>query len=218
MTALGLHVVDWIVLFGYFVLLVVVGLWARRRIRDTRDFYQGNRSFGRAIMAFLNFGSITDATQTSIVTSEVYRQGLQGVWLQNLVLFHTPFQWFIASLQRRARYLAAGDMYLHRFESRFLAALYAVVLIPIAIYANAFSFSLTGKTLQAMMIKPAAEHTASEKQIIARYDELKGLRTLDYATLSAEQKNRIVILEEFDKRGEVRSFVSYLDLTTFYII
>ena len=218
MSALGLHVVDWLVIAGYFILMVVIGLWARRRIRDTRDFYQGNRSFGRAIMTFLNFGNITDAGQTTAVTSEVFRQGLQGVWLQNLVLFHTPFQWFIASLQRRARYLAAGDMYLHRFESRFLAGLYAVVLIPIAIYSNAFSFSLTGKTLQAMMIKPVAEHTSDERAMVARFNELKQLRQLDYTTLTSEQRTRIETLEEFDKNGLVRSFISYLDLTTFYIV
>lgn len=218
MSALGLHFVDWLVIAGYFVMMVAIGVWARRRISNTQDFYQGSRSFGRTIMAFLNFGNITDAGQTAAVTSEVFRQGLQGVWLQNLVLFHTPFQWFIASLQRRARYLAAGDMYLHRFESKFLAGLYAVVLIPIAIYSNAFSFSLTGKTLQAMMIKPAAEYTVGERTMVERYGELKGLRALDYASLTSEQKTRVATLEEFDKHGEVRSFISYLDLTTFYVV
>ena len=218
MTALGLHLVDWLVIAGYFVLMLAIGLWARRRIRNTSDFYQGSRSFGRAIMAFLNFGNITDAGQTAGVTSEIYRQGLQGVWFQNLVLFHTPFQWFIAAFQRRARYMAPGDMYLHRFESRFLAGLYAGVLIPVAIYANSFGYLLTGKTLQAMMIKPAAEYTIAERAMVEGYTELRTLRSLDYATLSAEQTARLERLGELEKLGELRSFISYLDLTTFYII
>lgn len=218
MTALGLHLVDWLVIVGYFLLMLAIGLWARRRVRNTSDFYQGGRSFGRTIMAFLNFGNITDAGQTAGVTSEIYRQGLQGVWFQNLVLFHTPFQWFIAALQRRARYLAPGDMYLHRFESRFLAGLYAAVLIPVAIYANSFGYLLTGKTLQAMMIKPAAEHTLAERAQIEGFTELRTLRSLDFATLDAEQKARMDRLVEREKLGELRAFISYLDLTTFYVI
>jgi Na+/proline symporter len=215
---LGLHVVDWIVILAYFAGMVVIGLWARRRVRDTRDFYQGNRSFGRALMAFLNFGNITDAGQTAGVTSEIFRQGLQGVWFQNLVLFHTPFQWFISALQRRARYLAPGDMYLHRFESRFLAGLYAAVLIPVAIYANSFGYLLTGKTLQAMMIKPAAEYTVAERESVEGFAELREIRALDATTLTVEQKGRLTTLEEREKAGELRAFASYLDLTTFYIV
>jgi SSS family solute:Na+ symporter len=215
---LGLHLVDWLVIAGYFLLMIAIGVWARRRIRDTSDFYQGSRSFGRAIMAFLNFGNITDAGQTAGVTSEIFRQGLQGVWFQNLVLFHTPFQWFISALQRRARYLAPGDMYLHRFESRFLAGLYAAVLIPVAIYANSFGYLLTGKTLQAMMIKPAAEYTVAERESVEGFAELREIRALDATTLTVEQKGRLTTLEEREKAGELRAFASYLDLTTFYIV
>jgi SSS family solute:Na+ symporter len=218
MSALGLHIVDWLVIVVYFIGMIGVGLWARRRIRDTQDFYQGSRSFGRTIMAFLNFGNITDAGQTAGVTSEIFRQGLQGVWFQNLVLFHTPFQWFIAALQRRARYLAPGDMYLHRFESRFLAGLYAGVLIPVAIYANSFGYLLTGKTLQAMMIKPATEYTSADSAMVRGFGELKSLRTLDYASLTPAQRTTLSTLEEREKRGELRAFISYLDLPTFYIV
>jgi SSS family solute:Na+ symporter len=218
MRALGLHLFDWLVIVGYFALMILIGLWARRRIRDTRGFYQGNRSFGRTIMAFLSFGNITDAGQTAGVTSEIFRTGLQGVWFQNLVLFHTPFQWFIAAFQRRARYLAPGDLYLHRFESRFLAGLYAAVLVPVAIYANSFGYLLTGKTLQAMMQKPAAEYTAQERASVVQFNELKTLRARDVTTLAPAHRARLSQLEDLEKRGELRAFVSYLDLTSFYII
>jgi SSS family solute:Na+ symporter len=109
-------------------------------------------------------------------------------------------------------------MYLHRFESRFLAGLYAAVLIPVAIYANSFGYLLTGKTLQAMMIKPAAEHTVEERAMIESFTELKALRTIEYASLGSEQKERLTTLEELEKAGRLRAFISYLDLTTFYVI
>lgn len=218
MSFLGLHLFDWLVIGIYLVAIAWIGLWARRRVKSTSDFYQGNRSFGRSLIAFLNFGTMTDAGQTAGVTSEIYRQGLQGVWFQNLVLFHTPFQWFIAALQRRARYLAPGDMYQHRFESPFLSGLYAAVLVAVAIYANSFGYLLTGKTLQAIMVKPAAEYTMAERESIASFGEFQRLKALDYTTLTAEQKSRLDVLGERDKRGELRAFASYLDLNTFYII
>lgn len=161
MSILGLHLVNWLVIMLYFGAIIGVGLWSRRRVRTTSDFYQGGRSFGRVLTAFLNFGNMTDAGQAAGVTREIYRQGLQGVWFANLVLFHTPFQWFIAALQRRARYIGPADMFLHRFESRFLAGLYAVVLVAGAMYGSAGGYLLTGKTLQAMMVKPAAEYSPS---------------------------------------------------------
>ena len=134
MNFLGLHLIDWLVLLLFFALMLAIGLRARRRVKTTGDFYQGSRSFGKWLTAFLNFGNMTDAGQAAGVTREIYRQGLQGVWFQNLVLFHTPFQWFIAALQRRARYLGPADLFLHRFESRFLAGLYALVLVCGAAY------------------------------------------------------------------------------------
>jgi SSS family solute:Na+ symporter len=217
MNLLGLQTIDWIVILLYLVVMIVIGAWARRRVRNTSDFYQGGRSFGKTLIAFLNFGSMTDAGQAAGVTREIYRQGLQGVWFQNLVLFHTPFQWFIAALQRRARYLAPGDMYQHRFESNFLSGLYAVVLVATAIYANAFGYLLTGKTLQAMMVKPAIEYTASERASVQGFDELQRLKKKDFASLASEEKTQLTTLQEREKQGELKAFISYLDLNTFYI-
>ncbi|MDB5034535.1 MAG: Na+/solute symporter [Chlorobi bacterium] len=218
MYVFGLHPIDWGVIALYLLIIVLIGIWSGRRIKNTGDFFQGSRSFGRSLIAFLNFGTMTDAGQTAGVTSEIYRQGLQGVWFQNLVLFHTPFQWFIAALQRRARYLAPGDMYQHRFESRFLSSLYAVVLLAVAIYANSFGYLLTGKTLQAIMVKPQAEYTAVERESVAAFNELKHLKDSDYTKLSPDERTRMNVLQERDKNGELRAFASYLDLNLFYIL
>lgn len=218
MIAFGLHLADWIVIGLYFAAIVGVALLARRRIRTTSDYYQGGQSFGKWLTAFLNFGNMTDAGQAASVSREIYRQGLSGIWFSNLVLFHTPFQWFIAAWQRRARYIGPGDMFLHRYESKFLAGLYAVVLLVAVAYGNTFGFLVTGKTLQAMMVKPEAEYTAQERASVEGFLRLKELRTLDYATLEAANKTELAALEEREKREELRAFVSYLDLTTFYIV
>lgn len=218
MIALGLHLADWIVIGLYFAAIVGIATMARRRIRNTSDYYQGGRSFGKWLTAFLNFGNMTDAGQAAGVSREIYRQGLSGIWFSNLVLFHTPFQWFIAAWQRRARYIGPGDMFLHRYESKFLAGLYAVVLVVAAAYGNTFGFLITGKTLQAMMVKPETEYTVAERASVEGFRRLQELRALDYAALQENERAELAALDERAKRDELHAFASYLDLTTFYIL
>lgn len=218
MIAFGLHLVDWIIIGLYFGAIVAIAVMMRRRVRDTSDYYQGGRTFGKWLTAFLNFGNMTDAGQAAGVSREIYRQGLSGIWFSNLVLFHTPFQWFIAAWQRRARYIGPGDMFLHRYESRFLAGLYALILVIVASYGNTFGFQLTGKTLQAMMVKPETEYSVEDRAYVEGFRRLQELRALDYATLDAGARTELSRLEELEDREQVGAFVSYLDLETFYIV
>lgn len=218
MSFLGLHIADWLVILLYLAVIIGIAGWARRKIRNTSDYYQGNRSFGKILTAFLNFGNMTDAGQVAGVSREIYRQGLSGIWFSNLVLFHTPFQWFIAAWQRRARYIGPGDMFLHRYESKFLAGLYALVLVVGASFGNTFGFLLTGKTLQAMMEKPAAEYTVQERESVEGFLRLRELREMDFAALSTAEQQSLADLERKESREELQSSISYLDLDTFYIV
>ena len=218
MDFLGLHPVDWTILALYLGLIIVIALRARRRILDTTSFFQGNRSFGRILTAFLNFGNMTDASQVAGVNREIYRQGLSGIWFSNLVLFHTPFQWFIAAWQRRARYIGPGDMFLHRYESRFLAGLYAAILVVAASYGNTFGFLLTGKTIQAMMVVPESEYTPEQQASVEGFLRLQDLRSHSYDDLDLAQREEFNDLVERESRDELSPFISYLDLTTFYIL
>jgi SSS family solute:Na+ symporter len=216
---LGLHLLDWIVIAGYFVAMVYIGKWARKKIKNTKDFYQGGRTFGKVLVAFITFGNMTSADQAAGVTREVYRQGLQGMWFQNLTLFHTPFQWFLAVFQRRARYIGPGDLYQHRFESKFLAGLFAAYLLIAAIYGNAFGYLITGKTIQAMLVKPASEYTQEEKKSVEEFREYQALKTKQsLQQLTAEEHYRLEVLREKDKRRELNAYFSYLNLYLFFVI
>ena len=219
MYILGLHPIDWIILLGYFAGIIWIGKWAKAQIKNTGDFYQGGRRLGKALTAFLNFGNITSADQASGVAREIYRQGLQGIWFQNLVLFHTPFQWLFTSiLQRRARYMANGDIYLHRFESRFLAGLFTFCLIASTMYGSTLGFLLTGKTLQALMVKSEFEYTAAERQSVREFRELQDLeKRSGFTAPNADEQTRLDLLREKSKRGELQAYISYLSLPWFYI-
>ncbi len=219
MTLLGLHLIDWAVIALYFVGMIYIGGWARRKIKNSQDFYQGGRSFGKVLFAFLNFGNITSSDQATGVTREIYRQGLSGLWFQNIVLFITPFYWFSSILQRRTRYIAPGDIYLHRFESKLLAGLFAIYVLFFAIYGGGMGFLLTGKTMKALMIKPAAEYTLEEKQSVEGFQRYKALEEkLKYQPLTEEENKELVLLREKLKRGEIAAYISYLDLITFYFL
>jgi len=219
MTYLGLHFVDWFVLLVYLVGMIYIGNWASKKIKNTQDFYQGGRSFGKVLFAFLNFGNITSADQATGVSREIYRQGLSGLWFQNLVLFITPFYWFSSILTRRARYLAPGDIYLHRFESKFLAGLFAFYILMLAIYGGSMGFMLTGKTMKALMVKPETEYSQAEKESVESFKHFKILEKKQTTeTLTTEELAEFTILQERMKRGELQSYVSYLNLVLFYFI
>lgn len=216
---LGLHIIDCLIILLYLVALIMIGRWTQKKVKNTQDFFQADRSFGRVMMGFLNFGNMVSADQAAGVTREIYRQGLSGVWFQNLVLFITPFYWFSAVLQRRARYMAPGDIYEHRFQSKFLSGLFAVYLLLTAIYGSSIGYLITGKTMQAVMVKPEAEYTANEKQAVFAFRELRTIEgEAKLRPLNDSMQLRLKVLQEQEKKGEVFATVSYLDLTTFYII
>ncbi len=187
--------------------------------------------------SFLNFGNMVSADQAAGVTREIYRQGLSGVWFQNLVLFITPFYWFSSVLQRRARYVAPGDIYEHRFQSKFLSGLFAVYLLLSAIYGSSLGYLITGKTMQAVLLKPEIEYTSSERQSVSQFREMKTLEAkqsvVDRRSSIADSQGRdstidnrpstieiarLNYLHELEKKGEIKASISYLNLTTFYII
>ncbi len=217
---LGLHIIDWAIIALYLIALIVIGRWTQRRAsRSTKDFFQANRSFGKSIMGFLNFGNMVSADQAAGVTREIYRQGLQGVWFQNLVLFITPFYWFTSVLQRRARYIGPGDIYEHRFESKFLGGLFAVYLLLASIYGSSIGYLITGKTLQAVMLKPPAAYTMQEKQSVAQFQEMRAMDVAAQNGMLADSlKPRLSLLHEKERAGQISGTISYLDLVTFYLI
>jgi SSS family solute:Na+ symporter len=222
MSICGLNIVDWFIIALYLGALILIGRWTRKKVKNTGDFFQAGRSFGKVMTSFLNFGNMVSADQAAGVTREIYRQGLSGVWFQNLVLFITPFYWFSSVLQRRARYVAPGDIYEHRFQSKFLSGLFAVYLLLSAIYGSSLGYLITGKTMQAVLLKPETEYSTSERQSVSMFREMKILEAKASSTIdnpaSAIDLDRLNYLHELEKKGEVKASISYLDLTTFYII
>ena len=218
MFILGLHIIDIILIVIYIGVILWLGRWAGRRTKDTGDFFLAGRKLGKTYQFFLNFGNSTNADQAVAVSREIYRQGIGGMWIQYLVLFLTPFYWFSTFFFRRVRLTTIGDYFTERFKSKPLGGSYAVFILLLSILGGGVGYMVAAKTMMAMTPKPADKLSVEERLSIEQFHEYRQLRDKVEQGLSPEEKIRYEILNEKNKHGELRSFVSYTDPLFFYFI
>jgi SSS family solute:Na+ symporter len=137
LTVFGLNVLDFAIVLVFILIVLGLGWRASRKTKTAEDFYIAGRRLGKFYQFFLNLGTSTNADQAIIVSREVYRQGIGGMWIQYLVLFLTPFYWFTTAFFRRVRLVTIGDFFTERFKSRFLGGAFAVFTLFMAFSATA---------------------------------------------------------------------------------
>jgi len=183
---LGLHTADWIVLALYFVVILAIGLWSIKKVKDMTDFFMGGRRFGKVFMMFFAFGSGTSSEQAISVVAGTWRAGLAGIWWQFLWLWATPFYWIVAPIMRRMRALTTADFFETRFNGP-TAVLYSFYGIAISITFIAGGLFGTGKmvdaltgneldriSIEANIMVPAAQWNAAEKTFSITERRLQG--------------------------------------------
>lgn len=146
---LGLHVLDWVVLAAYFMIILGVGIWSMRKVKDMSDFFMGGRRFGKVFMMFFAFGSGTSSEQAVSVAAGSFRYGLAGIWYQFLWLWATPFYWIVAPVFRRMRALTTSDFFEARYSSS-TATLYSVVGIVMSIVFIAGGLYGAGEMIEGL--------------------------------------------------------------------
>ncbi|OGD22826.1 MAG: transporter [Candidatus Aminicenantes bacterium RBG_16_63_16] len=218
MKILGLNPLDAGIILVYFAVILWLGKRAHRFTKSTADFYIAGRRLGRFYQFFLSLGQATSSEQAVAVAREVYRQGIGGMWIQYLVLFLTPFYWFTTAFYRRVRQMTLGDYYTERFRSRFLGAAFAVFTLVMAVLGGGVGFMVAGKTVQALTPKPSELYSAAEKQSVDMFNEYQALRQSLDRGLSPEEGARYAELNDRFKKGELKSFVSYIDPLAVYLI
>jgi SSS family solute:Na+ symporter len=218
MRIFGLSPLDAGIILLYLAVILWLGRRSQRRTRDTGDFYIAGRRLGRFYQFFLNFGHATNADQAVAVAREVYRQGIGGMWIQYLVLFLTPFYWFTSAFYRRSRQVTLGDFYNERFRSRFLGASFAVFTLVMAVIGGGVGFMVAGKTIEALTPKPPELYTPAETQSVEMFREYQGLNQKLDSGLSGADKLRYDELNNRFKKGELRSFISYINPVAVYFV
>jgi SSS family solute:Na+ symporter len=218
MRIFGMNALDIGIIILYLVVILWLGRRSQRRTKDTGDFYIAGRRLGKFYQFFLNFGHATNADQAVAVAREVYRQGIGGMWIQYLVLFLTPFYWFTSAFYRRVRLVTLGDFFTERFRSRFLGAAFAVFTLVMAVIGGGVGFMVAGKTVEALTPKPAEMYTAVERQSVEMFREFQTLKQKLPGGLSAGEKTRYDELNDRFKKGELRSFISYINPLVVYLV
>jgi len=218
MRIFGLNPLDVGIILLYLAVILWLGRRSQRRTKDTGDFYIAGRRLGKFYQFFLNFGHATNADQAVAVAREVYRQGIGGMWIQYLVLFLTPFYWFTSAFYRRARQVTLGDFYTERFRSKFLGASFAVFTLVMAVIGGGVGFMVAGKTVEALTPKPTELCTAAERQSVEMFREYQALKQRLDLGLTGSEKVRYDELNDRFKKGELRSFISYIDPLVVYLV
>jgi len=145
----GLAMIDLIVLVGYLLLMVVIGLWSSRTVKNTGDFFIGGRRFGKFMTMMFNFGTGTHSDQAVGVISKCYSVGLAGIWYQWLWLMVTPFYWLIGPILRRLRIVTMADYFKIRYNQS-VATLYSFLAIFILMVNMGTMLLGSGRIIEAV--------------------------------------------------------------------
>jgi SSS family transporter len=117
--------IDWIVIFIYLIVVLVIGASSAKKISSTSDYFISDRKFGKGMMVLFTFGTGTNTDQAVTVASKTYTSGASGIWYQWLWLFATPFYWLLAPLFRRMRAVTTAD-YLQKRYGQSVSVLFAI--------------------------------------------------------------------------------------------
>src|SRR5690606_55079 len=113
---------DYLVLLGYFAVMIGIGIYSSMRIKGQEDFFMGGRSFGKRIQTFAAFGAGTGSSDPVNTGRTTFTSGMSGMWSVMYWLLVTPFYWIAGVWYRRMRHLTLGDWFVERYDSRALGA------------------------------------------------------------------------------------------------
>jgi len=220
LTIFGLHWIDFTIIIAYVAFVLWLGERARRRMKTSEDFFIAGRKIGKVYQFFLNLGTSTSPDQAVVVSREIYRQGIGGMWIQYLVLFLTPFYWFTTFWFRRVRLVTIGDYFEERFRSRFLGAAFAAFSLVMAVIGIGVGYMVAAKTMMALTPKPEARYTLEERRSVEQFHEYNGLRARHESgeVLNPNDQQRFEELSDRLKRGELRAFISYTNPAVIYAV
>ena len=157
-----MHIMDVVVLTGYFLIMVVIGIYCSRRIKHQEDFFLGGRGFGKLLQTFAAFGAGTGSADPVNTARGTYVGGMSGMWSVMYWLFVTPFYWITGVWYRRMRHLTLGDWFVERYESKALGTAYSLFAIVFMIVYGSMMFSAIGKVAAPLMNIQGVEIAGTE--------------------------------------------------------
>jgi len=142
---------DVLVLVGYFVAMLLIGVICALRVKKQEDYFMGGRGFGKLLQTFAAFGSGTGSQDPINVGRATWTSGLSGVWSALMWLFVTPFYWIFAIWYRRMRHLTTGDWFVERYESQAMGVAYTIFGFVFSINYLSAMFSAITKVAEPLL-------------------------------------------------------------------
>lgn len=139
-----MQMADYVVLVGYFLVLIAIGIWSARRTKAQEDFFMGGRSFGKLMQTFAAFGAGTGSSDPVNIGRTTFTGGISGMWSVLTWLFVTPFYWIAGVWYRRMRHMTLGDWFVERYESRAMGAAYCIFGLLFFMVFGSMMFSAIG--------------------------------------------------------------------------
>ncbi len=171
-----------IVLILYKSLLLLIGFWAQRRIKNQEDFFLGGREMGPFVSALSYSASSSSAWQLLGFSGIVVLIGISAIWLLLGSFFGMLIAWFWVAPKLRKLTLDNDDLTLVDFichkstgaGRQVLVSICAVViLISFALYVAA-QFQGAGNLFSTSFNMPVARGVVIGAVIIAIYTMLGG--------------------------------------------
>lgn len=187
----GLQWIDIAVILVYFGIVIAIGVWASRRIKNQEDYFLAGRRFGKFIQTFAAFGQGTSADNAVGVTTTTFSNGIAGVWSSLLYLFATPLYWMVMPWMRRLRLITLGDFFEERYGSKLMAGVYALIGTIGMMTIISVGFAAMTKTVVVLTPKSVEQYTIEEK---AEYDQavtLERLEARNHDTLTQQEKQQL---------------------------
>ncbi len=137
---------DGVVLVGYFVGILCMGLWVARKVKTSNRYFLGDRKLNWWIMVGQAFGTGTHAEQPVAQAGACYELGFGSIWFQWKNMLITPFYWLLAPWYRRSGRTTIGEIIEDRY-SRKLALLYTVFAIAYFVFNQGAMLKGAGKVI-----------------------------------------------------------------------
>ncbi len=125
--------IDYVVLFGYFVLITAFGIWISRKISTSDGYFRGERKFKWYIMIGQAFGVGTHAEMPVAQTGATFSHGFATIWYQWKNMLITPFYWLIAPFYRRSERTTVGEIIEDRY-GRTMGLVYTIFAITFFVF------------------------------------------------------------------------------------
>ncbi len=210
----GLPVIDIVVIVVYFAVIISIGFWSMRRIRNQEDYFLAGRRFGKLIQTFAAFGQATSSDSAVSVTTTTVTNGAAGIWGALNILFATPVYWMTSPWYRRLRLLTMGDFFEDRYGSKKMAGVYALIQAVGFMVLLSVGFSAMSKTVMALTPKSVEQYNAAESAEYNRAQELDKLESADLTSLSAAEQQRLQQL----RLENPKKIFSHINQSTLMII